>query len=185
MTRRKRGQRGQALTELALVSVLLILILLGVVDFARLFQFDTALQEAAREGVRHAAWYDGGSNTNPYLKDSEIRNVVNTVLDGAGITNSVIQQTPASCNGSGPQHGPPFSFPASSTVSQPWLYVCYNTDNGSPTTQASSPACTGGTCGGYDIEVAVLMRFGLVVQNGPFGPSVPIFGYAHVRVQGS
>ena len=183
---RRRDQRGQALTELALVSVLLILILLGIVDFARLFQFNTALQEAAREGARHAAWYDGTSSANPFLDDGDIQSVVNNVLKGAGINNAVVQQAPGTCNGSGPQYGPPFSYPASTAMNQPWLYVCYNTDNGSPTTQASGPnPCSGGTCGGYDIEVVVLMRFGLVVQSGQFGPSIPIQGYAHIRVQGS
>lgn len=181
----RRRQTGQALVELAVSSVVLVLLLLGILDLARVYQFDTALQEAAREGVRHAAWYEGLSGTNPYLDDSDIQSVVNTVLKGAGIPNAVVQQTPATCNGAGPDYGPPFTFPAALTINQPWLYVCYSTATGSPTTYGTPPPCPVSGCGGYDIEVAVLMRFGLIIQSGPFGPSIPIVGYAHMRVQGT
>lgn len=47
-----RGQRGQSVVELALVLPILLLLLLGMVDFGRLGAAYLSLQHAAREGVR-------------------------------------------------------------------------------------------------------------------------------------
>lgn len=47
-----RGQRGQSVVELALVLPVLLLLLLGMVDFGRLGAAYLSLQHAAREGVR-------------------------------------------------------------------------------------------------------------------------------------
>ncbi|HEY76539.1 MAG TPA: hypothetical protein G4O00_10230 [Thermoflexia bacterium] len=52
--RRKEGQRhGQALVEFAIVLPILLLVLLGIVEFARAFFIYTNLFNAAREGVRY------------------------------------------------------------------------------------------------------------------------------------
>lgn len=55
MLRVHREDRGQALVELALVSVLLLLLLLGVVDFGRAFNNYIIITNAAREGARYAS----------------------------------------------------------------------------------------------------------------------------------
>lgn len=49
-----RGQRGQGLTEFALVLPLLIVTLLGIIDFGRLFYLQSEVTNAAREGARRA-----------------------------------------------------------------------------------------------------------------------------------
>jgi TadE-like protein len=48
------GQRGQALVEFALVSVLFFLLTFGVFDLARLFQSWVTVQHASREAARYA-----------------------------------------------------------------------------------------------------------------------------------
>lgn len=187
-------QGGQALTELAISSVVLILILWGAVDLARVYNVDTTLQEAARVGARHGALYDPILNRNPFLCDHRsavapitcpaqgnsflspygIQEMVDAVLKGAGLPASQLQ--------SGCPTNPP-AFPAS--AGQPWLYICYHTaapQVGAP--QSSPPSCST-VCGGYDMAVTVVMRFGLFFNTGEFGPSLPVQGSSHFRVQGS
>jgi hypothetical protein len=48
----KRGQRGQALVELALVVPVLLLLVLGIFEFGRLLNAYMTVQHAAREGAR-------------------------------------------------------------------------------------------------------------------------------------
>jgi Flp pilus assembly protein TadG len=52
-SRRQRRQSAQALTEFALILPVLMLILLGVVDFGRVFYYWTSIANAAREGARY------------------------------------------------------------------------------------------------------------------------------------
>jgi Flp pilus assembly protein TadG len=49
---RRRGERGQAIIELALTLPLLLLIVLGVFDFGLMFQRFEVVTNAAREGAR-------------------------------------------------------------------------------------------------------------------------------------
>jgi Flp pilus assembly protein TadG len=51
---RRRRQSAQSLTEFALILPILMLILLGVVDFGRVFYYWTSIANAAREGARYA-----------------------------------------------------------------------------------------------------------------------------------
>jgi Flp pilus assembly protein TadG len=50
---RRRRQSAQSLTEFALILPLLMLILLGVVDFGRVFYYWTSIANSAREGARY------------------------------------------------------------------------------------------------------------------------------------
>lgn len=49
---RRPGYRGQATVEMALVLPILLLVLMGIVEFGRLLHAQLQLQHAAREGVR-------------------------------------------------------------------------------------------------------------------------------------
>ena len=69
--RRNRGEDGQALIELALVSPLLFIILLGAVEFAIVTYDGIEVSNAARAGVQYAAM--NGGNTS----------------DTTGITNAI------------------------------------------------------------------------------------------------
>jgi Flp pilus assembly protein TadG len=57
MSRRGKGRsdRGAAAVEMALVLPLLIALVFGIIDFARIFNAEIQLSQAAREGVRLAA----------------------------------------------------------------------------------------------------------------------------------
>lgn len=51
---RLRNNGGQALVEFALVSVVLMVFVVGVAEFARAWYYDNALENAVRAGVRYA-----------------------------------------------------------------------------------------------------------------------------------
>ncbi|NLS76477.1 MAG: pilus assembly protein [Chloroflexi bacterium] len=51
--RKPRDERGQALVEFALVSVMLFTIVVAIADFARLYFTYSSMNNAAREGTRY------------------------------------------------------------------------------------------------------------------------------------
>lgn len=51
---RSGKEKGQALVEFALVSIILFTILIGIADMARLYFTYSSMSNAAREGTRHA-----------------------------------------------------------------------------------------------------------------------------------
>ena len=55
---RRRGERGQAIVELALTLPLLLLVVLGIFDFGLMFQRFEVVTNAAREGARVAVLPD-------------------------------------------------------------------------------------------------------------------------------
>lgn len=88
--RARRGQRGAAAVEFALVSLVLITLLLGIIDFGWAINRDTMINNAAREGAREAS-------LNP--KTSDITAVVNDrlkSLTSSDITIAVTCRKPGS-----------------------------------------------------------------------------------------
>lgn len=51
----RRDSRGQALVEMALVLPIFILLVMGIIDFGRLFNAQISITHASREGARQAA----------------------------------------------------------------------------------------------------------------------------------
>jgi Flp pilus assembly protein TadG len=76
--RRPDARRGQALVEFAIVIPVLLLLLLGVVDFARAWNVYEVLTDAAREGAREAVVDNGKS-------EAEIRTIIQSAAGRAGI----------------------------------------------------------------------------------------------------
>ena len=85
--RRHKGhlERGAAAVEMALVMPLLILMLMGIIDFGRIFNGEIQLSQAAREGARIAALGAPGSFT---LTDV-------TTRTKAALTNPAFQGNPS------------------------------------------------------------------------------------------
>jgi Flp pilus assembly protein TadG len=54
----RKGERGQALAEFALVLPLILLFIAGIVEFGRAWNIKQAVTDAAREGARYAVVQD-------------------------------------------------------------------------------------------------------------------------------
>lgn len=79
--------RGAAAVEFALVLPVLLLVVIGIIEFGRAYNIQTTLSNAARDGVRVMA-----------LKDSpsEAKATVMTSADGLSLTESMIDVSPES-----------------------------------------------------------------------------------------
>ncbi len=55
--RRNRGERGASIVELALITPVMVLIVMGVLDLARAYQLQIRMENAAREGAAYAQIY--------------------------------------------------------------------------------------------------------------------------------
>ncbi len=75
-------ERGQSLTELALLLPFLIILILGTLDLARAYDMYVSLQNAAREGARYAI----ADPTNT----TGLATRINQELTGTGITGVTI-----------------------------------------------------------------------------------------------
>lgn len=83
---RKRGSEdGQALVEFALVSPLLLLLILGVVEFARAWNTQQVLTEAARDALRSAVV------ANPGFTYDDLVGMVDSALVRASLDPSLAQ----------------------------------------------------------------------------------------------
>ena len=94
-TRSKRmvSEEGAAAVEFALVSMLLIVLLLGIMQFGYLFYQWNEITHAAREGARWAALeYPGGSVATP----DTVRYRVAQAAPGMALTDADISVSPES-----------------------------------------------------------------------------------------
>lgn len=85
--RSKRGERGQAIVELALTLPLLLLVVLGVFDFGLMFQRFEVVTNAAREGARVAVL--------PDYSTAQATIHAQNYLTAGGVTGTVV----ATCGG--------------------------------------------------------------------------------------
>ncbi len=183
----RRGARGQALVEFALSLVLLVLIAFGLIDLGRAFYFAVELKGAAREGARHGSWYVPAAKWNAYLDDTDITAAVNQSLRGSGLPEAQLQSNcPAGLSG---YHNPPYpdTFYPPSANDPPYLYICYDTATGAGGRGvfATGPPEPGDTTNvGHDLEVIVLMRFGLITGL-QFESPFQLAANAHMTIQGS
>ncbi len=91
MTRRAlMDERGSQLIEFALVFPMLLLVMLGIIDFGFLFQRYEVLTNAAREGARVAVL--------PGYNATDVQNRVSQYLTAGGLTGTVTVPTPVTAN---------------------------------------------------------------------------------------
>lgn len=87
-TRRMRTDRpGQAVVELALIAPILLLIVLGIVEFARAWSAHHTIADASREGARLSAIADED------IGPAEVRNAVQVALANGGLDASAAETT--------------------------------------------------------------------------------------------
>jgi len=82
----QRNQRGTALVEFALIIWLLVLLLVGVVDFGLVIREHQIMQNAAREGARFSGMNSIAHAIDPTATTNAIKGVVVDYLAQEGIT---------------------------------------------------------------------------------------------------
>jgi Flp pilus assembly protein TadG len=74
----RQGERGQALVEFALILPVILLVMVGMLEFARAWNLHQVMTDAAREGARRAAVHDIDS-ARPQTTDSVYKAMWNYV----------------------------------------------------------------------------------------------------------
>lgn len=186
--RRPGGQAGQSLVELAVGSLVLVLLLIGAGELGRAFYFAVSIQGATREAARSAAWFSPGDfyRPNPDLSDGAILASVDASLAGSGLT--AVMRPQASClTGTGPHNGPRYADSAyPDTTNLAWVYACYQKPNGGGqvgTLAAPDPAFKGG-----EVQVTILLDYGMATgffRDQMVTPGVHLAATTHMRIEGS
>jgi Flp pilus assembly protein TadG len=187
---KRKYRRGQSLVEFAISSTVLLLLMMGLLDLSRAFYYAINLQGAAREGARHAAWFNTSSRANVYLIDSEVMTAVNQSLNGAGLTATQITSggclNPSDSNSYNNKPYAPAAFPT--TPQTVWVYICYTPPaslGGAPvSTRAAAPTDNSWRLG--DVNVSLLMNFQLITPfiQGIFGNGINLAYNEHFTIQG-
>ena len=77
---------GQSLVEFALITPLLLLLVMGTLDFGRVFYIKVALQSAAREGAYYRSYhFDDADDTNTFQAVKDEANNLGVRVNDADI----------------------------------------------------------------------------------------------------
>ncbi|HLL81454.1 MAG TPA: TadE/TadG family type IV pilus assembly protein, partial [Longimicrobium sp.] len=79
----RRSDEGQAVVEFALIVPVLLLLVLGVVEFGRAWSAHQAVTDAAREGARLAVIAD------PTVTEDSVRKAIRNALSGASLNGQL------------------------------------------------------------------------------------------------
>jgi Flp pilus assembly protein TadG len=169
--------------EFALSSVVLLLLVGGLVDIGRGIFITQVMSSAAREGARHAAWFDAPQQGTPYLYDAQIKAVVDQELAADSLPASVLKNSSTTCPSvadGNSYHNPPYASSAyPGTVNVAWLYICYDNTAGTDFTSAPSKQS------GMDVNVIVLYTYAPLTPllGNQFG-TFHLAANEHITVQG-
>lgn len=97
--RRLRSQPGQGLVEFVLIAPLLLLLIFGLIEFARAWNIRHVVTDAAREGARTMAVWP--TNNMTAAQDSAMK-VVHAAMASAGMDTTVATITPVSAASGAP-----------------------------------------------------------------------------------
>jgi TadE-like protein len=100
MTRRRLGRSGQALVEFALVLPLVLLLVVGMLEFARAWNLHQTMTDAVREGARRAVLADSWPPDSVYAP--MWRYVAQAGYDPTFASMSICTPPASSCAGTSP-----------------------------------------------------------------------------------
>ncbi|MCH8560941.1 TadE/TadG family type IV pilus assembly protein [Nesterenkonia sp. DZ6] len=97
--RARANDRGASAVEFAIVAPILVFMLLGIIAFGHAFHVQSALSNAARDGVRVMALQDtsGGADPRTAARDT----VIASAAPSANVSAGQINITPATCEAAG------------------------------------------------------------------------------------
>jgi hypothetical protein len=128
------------------------MIILAAGDLARLFYYNVAITNMAREGARHGAYFDPTTGTPQFANNTSVLNVVkaeDAYIGAPQITQPYAPGTVGACPGSAGHHQPPYSASLwPSTANTANVYVCFNDLDATTTGNPGQP-----------LRVTVLYKF--------------------------
>ena len=89
----RRGERGQALAEFALVLPLILFFIAGILEFGRAWNIKQAITDAAREGARYAVVQDSAITSTDDVRAKIEERLALSGIDSANIEFSGVFQT--------------------------------------------------------------------------------------------
>ena len=161
--RRGAGERGQVIAEMAVVSIVFFMLVLGIVDGARLFQSWVAVQHASREGARFAitgaTTCTGYSTREACIKYAAKKATAGIYRGGATATdaNVVVTWKAWDFNGNTNAWTGPTNSKAALQCDQVEVDVAYRHDIVSPLIKVFAPS-------------GILLHGKQRMVNEPFGP---------------
>lgn len=96
--RRRAVQRGQAMLELCLVLPVLLLLLMGVIEFGRAAYFDIEVADAARAGALYGAQSMADANDQAAIKQAALNNEQDVASGSVTVASSLSCTCPGSGN---------------------------------------------------------------------------------------
>ena len=158
----RRGHRGQALVEFALLSPVLMLLLVGVVDLGRALYYQVQTASAARDAARMMVLNASTSGLGGYpntasTPDQSVCGLVQQDLNGTfSVTCQDAPSAPPYASGS-------YTAPAAGNA----LVLLYPSN--SCRTSPSTTSCPNGIANNVDVYATVIYTFNPVI---PFSPQV-------------
>jgi Flp pilus assembly protein TadG len=114
-SRREHSSRGAAAVEFAIVVPLLLLILLGLIDFGRMFYVQVSLNAASREGARASALGRTAAQVTQVVQASSPDTAS---LSSLGATSTLAVPAPGACPAA-----PTATSTTAVTVSVPFTWI--------------------------------------------------------------
>ena len=81
-----RNTEGQALLEFALILPILLLLILGIVEFGRVWNINQMLSDITREGARRAVVFDTPQTTTQQVHDFMMQSLWDAHVDTSVVT---------------------------------------------------------------------------------------------------
>lgn len=134
------------MVEFALMAPLFFFLVLGAGDLGRVFYYNIAITNIAREGARHGAYFDPSTGGNTYATASAIMTTVKneaSYLGGTTLTEQSSPGTTGTCPAvadSNTHHMPPYtSNQWPTTDNTGYVYICFNDADTNSTVSAGQP----------------------------------------------
>jgi Flp pilus assembly protein TadG len=115
MRPRWRDESGQALVEFALLLPVLLLLIIGIVEFGRAWNIKQVINDAAREGARKAAVFE------PTYTIDSVTNAIKVALAAGGVSPNA----PTVIDVQGFVRPPNSNFPTTVTIKVPYKFVFF------------------------------------------------------------
>jgi Flp pilus assembly protein TadG len=144
--RHLRGQKGQALTEFALILPVLFLLIAGIIELGRGWNIKQAVTDAAREGARWTVIVDASSETDITDRIKQRLTLANIPTTDPPTTISITPAGFFKCPGGNVGNGEEMTVLVTTRYRMGWIGVLLSWAGGSNTITIASQATMRNEC---------------------------------------